>query len=103
MVRGWVKVRNGDVTEGMSLLLSALAAHRATGAELFAPLYMSLLAGACEVAGRIGEGLAQLDDALLIVERTGERWFAAELNRHKGRLLLTQGDAEAAENFYRKP
>src|SRR6516165_9561609 len=41
-------------------------------------------------------------DALRIVERTGERWIAAELNRHKGRLLLTQGHAEAAENFYRK-
>ena len=102
MLRGWVKVRNGDVTEGMSLLRSGLAAYRATGAELFAPLYMSHLARACEIAGHIGEGLALLDDALQIVERTGERWFAAELNRHKGRLLLRQGHAEAAENFYRK-
>jgi predicted ATPase len=41
-------------------------------------------------------------DALQIAERTGERWFSAELNRHKGRLLLRQGDAEAAEEFYRK-
>jgi predicted ATPase len=43
-----------------------------------------------------------LEDSLRIVERTGERWFAAELNRHKGRLLLTQGHAEAAEELYRK-
>jgi hypothetical protein len=42
MFRGWVKVRNDDVTEGMSLLRTALAAHRATGAALTAPLYMSL-------------------------------------------------------------
>jgi predicted ATPase len=102
MNRGWAKVKNGDVTEGTSLLRSALAAHRTTGAELYAPLIMSHLAGACEVAGRIGEGLAQLDDALEIVERTGERWFAAELNRHKGRLLLEQGHAEAAEGLYGK-
>ena len=101
-IRGCAKVKNGDVTEGMSLLRSGLAAQRATGAELLVPLYMSHLAGACEVAGRIGEGLAQLDDALQIVERTGERWFAAELNRHKGRLLLTQGHSEAAGNFYRE-
>jgi predicted ATPase len=86
----------------MSLLRSALAAQRATGAELYAPLYMGHLGRACEVAGRIGEGLAQLDEALQIVERTGERWLAAELNRHKGRLLLQQGDAEAAEELYRK-
>ena len=43
-----------------------------------------------------------MDDALQIVERTGERWLAAELNRHKGRLLLRQGNSEAAEEFYRK-
>jgi len=46
--------------------------------------------------------LALLDDALRIVERTGERWFAAELNRHKGKLLLRQGHTEAAEELYRK-
>jgi hypothetical protein len=38
MNRGWAKVRTGDVIEGMSLLRSALAAQRATGAELYAPL-----------------------------------------------------------------
>ena len=37
-----------------------------------------------------------------IAERTGERWFAAELNRHKGQLLLRQGHPEAAEELYRK-
>jgi predicted ATPase len=42
------------------------------------------------------------DDALQIVERTGERWFAAELSRHKGQLLLRQGHSEAAEELYRK-
>jgi predicted ATPase len=43
-----------------------------------------------------------LDEALQMVERTGERWFAAELNRHKGQLLLRQGHTEAAEELYRK-
>jgi predicted ATPase len=43
-----------------------------------------------------------LQEALQIVERTGERWFAAELNRHKGPLLLWQGHNEAAEDLYRK-
>jgi predicted ATPase len=102
MVHGYAKVKNGDLTEGMSLLRSGLAAFRATGAVVGAPWHMSHLAGVCEVAGHIGEGLALLDDALQIVERTGERWFAAELNRQKGGLLLTQGHAEAAEELYCK-
>ena len=66
------------------------------------PQYIALLAGACEIAGQIEEALALLDDALQIIERTGERWFAAELNRHKGQLLLRQGHPEAAEELYRK-
>ena len=101
--RGWVKVENGDVAEGISLLRDGLAAFRAAGSEAWLPHFIALLAAACGIAGQIREAVVQLDDALQITERTGERWIAAELNRHKGRLLLTQGDAEAAENFYRKP
>jgi predicted ATPase len=66
------------------------------------PHFIALLARACEIAGQIEEGLTLLDEALQIVERTGERWFAAELNRHKGQLLLRQGHPEAAEELYRK-
>jgi predicted ATPase len=102
MFLGCAKVKNGYVSEGMSLLRSGLAALRATGAVLTVPLFMGHLARACEVTGRIGEAFALLDDALQIFERTGERWLAAELHRHKGRLLLTQGHAEAAEELYRK-
>ncbi len=43
-----------------------------------------------------------MDDALEVVERIGERWLEAELNRQKGRLLLRQGHSEAAEELYRK-
>jgi predicted ATPase len=78
------------------------ATYRTTAAVLRMPHYLALLARACEIAGQIGEALTLLDEALQIVERTGERWFAAELNRHKGRLLLRQGHAEAAEKRYRK-
>jgi class 3 adenylate cyclase/predicted ATPase len=98
--RAWLKVKNGDVMEGKSLLRSGSAAYRAGGAELYVPHYIDLLAAACEIAGQVEESLALLDDALQIVERTGERWFAAELNRHKGQLLLRQGQSEAAEALY---
>jgi predicted ATPase len=98
--RGWVKAKNGDVAEGISLLRSGLAASRATGT--FMPHNIALLAAACEIAGQIEEGLTLLDDALQIVERTGERWLEAELNRHKGQLLLRQGHFEAADELCRK-
>jgi len=100
--RGWVKIKNGDVADGISLLGSGLAAYRATGAAIWVPHYAALLARAWEIAGQIEEAMTQLDEALQIVTRTGERWFLAELNRHKGQLMLRQGHAEAAEDLYRK-
>ncbi len=100
--RGWVKAKNGDVVEGISLLRSGAAAYRATGAELWMPHHTALLARACDVGGQIEEALTALDDALQIAGRTGECWLAAELNRHKGQLLQRQGHAEAAEELYRK-
>jgi predicted ATPase len=99
--RGWTKIRNGDLAQGMSLLRSGSAAYSATGAVQWMPHHIALLARACAIAGQVEEALAQLGDALQMVERTGERWLAAELNRHKGRLLLRQGHSEAAEELYR--
>jgi predicted ATPase len=66
------------------------------------PYNTALLARACEIAGQIEECLTLLNDALQIVEATGQRWFAAELNRHKGQLLLRQGHSMAAEELYYK-
>jgi class 3 adenylate cyclase/predicted ATPase len=100
--RGWVKVKAGDVAEGISLLRSGLSAFRGTGAEMWMSYYTALLARAYEIAGEIEDSLAVSNDALQIVEGTGELWFAAELNRYKGQLLQRQGHSEAAEELYRK-
>jgi class 3 adenylate cyclase/predicted ATPase len=100
--RGWVGVNNSNVVEGISLLRQGLAAYRATGAEAFVPYQIALLAKACEIAGQIEEAVDLLNDSLQIVERTGERWLAAELYRHKGQLLLRQGHLWPAEELYRK-
>ena len=43
-----------------------------------------------------------MDQALQLVEKTGERWFSAELDRQRGRLQLRRGHPEAAEELYRK-
>ena len=100
--RGWIEVKRNNVTEGIARLRTSSAAYRASGVELFVPHYFDLLATACEIAGEIEEGLALLDDALRIGQKTGERWLVAELDRHKGQLLLRKGHAEAAEELYRK-
>ena len=100
--RGWVKARNADATEGLSLLRAGSVAYCATGATAWMPLYVALLVEACETAGLVKESVTLLHQALQIGETTGERWFAAELDRQRGGLLLRQGHPEAAEELYRK-
>jgi predicted ATPase len=100
--RGWAKVDNGELADGISLLRDGVAAFSATGAETWTPYLIALLATALATAGQIEEALTQLNDAELIVNRTGERWFSAELNRLKGQLLLRQGHCQAAEELYLK-
>jgi predicted ATPase len=69
---------------------------------MFVPHYIALLAAAYDIAGQAEAAVTLLDEALQTVEKTGERWFEAELNRQKGQLLLREGHVEAAEEFYCK-
>jgi predicted ATPase len=88
------------VWRALGTIYNGSIAYRATGTESLVPYRMALLVGAYETAGQVEEGLRVLDDALQIVERTGERRVMAELHRHKGQLLLLQGHCEAAEELY---
>jgi predicted ATPase len=100
--RGWAKVNSGHLVQGMSLLRSGSNEYRATGAQTRLSYHAGLLAKACDIAGQVDEAVGHLDDALQLAEAVGERWFMAELYRHKGELMIRQGDSEAAEEFYRK-
>jgi predicted ATPase len=99
--RGWVMVKNGDVAEGISLIRRGSAAYKATGTDAWMPHFFALLASACEIAGQTEEALTLLADASQMVQKTGEQWFAAELCRNKGQLMLRQGHGDAAEELYR--
>jgi len=65
-----------------------LAAYRATGAELQRPHFLAMLAEASGLLGQPQEGLGALDEALTLIEQTGERFYAAELHRLRGEHLL---------------
>jgi predicted ATPase len=100
--RGWVKVKKGDVAEGLFLLRGGSSAYRNMGAEIRNSHHIALLARACDIAGQVEEAFSLLDEALQIAERIGERWFVAELYQHKGQVLQRQGHSEAAEELYLK-
>jgi hypothetical protein len=79
--RGWVKVQDGDAAEGNLPPAQRFGGLPRHWGAVVDPYYTAFLARPCEIGGRIEEALAQLDDAFHTVERTGERWFAAEPER----------------------
>jgi class 3 adenylate cyclase/predicted ATPase len=102
ILRGWALVQEGRGEEGSVQMRQSLADLRATGAGLWQPTFLSLIA---EADGRIGQterGLGVLDEAFAIVDRNNERFYEAELHRLKGELLLlsTPADLSGAERCY---
>jgi predicted ATPase len=65
-----------------------LDAYQSTGAEFQRPHFLALLAEASGLLGQPEGGLAALEEALPLVEQTGERYYEAELHRQRGDLLL---------------
>lgn len=94
--RGVVRVKQGQVAAGIAQMSQGLADFRALEAEMFAPEFLGYLAEAYGLSGQAGKGLCLLTEALASGEKTGERYWDAELYRLKGELLL-QAAAKGAE------
>jgi predicted ATPase len=67
-------------------------------------LFYVLLAEIEADSDRLEAGLATLDAQHEIIERSGERWFHAEVHRARGELLLRNPSAnlDAAETAFRR-
>src|SRR5262249_25420230 len=88
ILRGWALAEQEQVEEGIAQMRQGLAAHRATGAGIVEPYFLALLAEAYGKGGQVEEGLSVLTEALAVVNKTGERFYEAELYRLKGQLTL---------------
>ena len=88
IVRGWALAEQGQVEEGIEQIQQGLSARQVTGGEAARPWVLAMLAEAYGKAGQIEEGLTTLAEALAAVDKTGERFYEAELYRLKGELTL---------------
>jgi predicted ATPase len=102
--QGWALSQAGAIECAVRQMIEGLTTFRATGAGLWMPYFLSLLAGVHARAGEPAKGLGLLAEALGLAERTGERWFEAELHRGRGELLLglPEHDRNAAEAYFRQ-
>ena len=97
VVRGWALADGGQAEEGIAVIRRGMADYQATGAEMWSPYFLGLLAEAHGRAGQAAAGLHLVADALDRVERTGVRWIEAELHRLRGELLLALPEADQPE------
>ncbi|MBI3303956.1 MAG: AAA family ATPase, partial [Deltaproteobacteria bacterium] len=98
ILRGWALAEQGQGGEGIAQIHQGMAAWRATGAELWWPHFLTLLAEAHRKVGQIEEGLTVLAEAQTTVNKTEERFWEAELYRLKGELSLKSRQVKASQD-----
>jgi len=96
-LRGWSQARLGSADKGIALMTASANLFQATGAELGACYFAALLAETLANQGKLEPAIAAMNDAFDLLERTQDRWCAAELHRIHGELLLQQGQTQVAK------
>lgn len=90
---GWAEAELGNAEQGIEQMQRGLASYLATGAKLWCPYLLGLLAGQLAKAGRVEEGLGAITKALTLAEESGEWYSMAELYRVKGELIIQTADS----------
>ena len=97
---GYVIAHRGDPRVGGTAIRQGLADHAANDAVVNSGYYRALLAETHQMQGDTDEALAILTEALSHTERTGERWYEAELIRRVGETHRLKGNRNAAESRF---
>ena len=91
--------------EALERAKQAIESLNAQGVKIPRTIYLASMGKLFWTAGRRAEGLAAIAEALALVERTGERYYEAEIWRIKGELLLkaaaSNAQAEAESCYHR--
>jgi predicted ATPase len=102
ILQGWVLAEQGQAEKGIAQMRQGLTSYQATGADLYRPHFLALLAEACGKGRQTEEGLSAVAEALDGVRQTGERYYEAELYRLKGELTLAQSSVQGLASSVQK-
>jgi predicted ATPase/DNA-binding winged helix-turn-helix (wHTH) protein len=103
--QGMLMIARDDFAGGLPMLRNALAELRKSGAAPSYPAFLAILAGGLGRAGRVTEGLASIDEALMLTRSHEEHWCLPELMRTMGELRLLEDSREtvpSAEDYFRQ-
>ena len=104
MNQGCVLALTGKASNAAQMISSGIIAFRSTGATVFMPLFLSILARAYAELGQFDDAWRRIGEAMTAVETTKETWFEAELHRTAGEIALKspQPDAAKAEAYFER-
>src|SRR5262249_53483612 len=97
---GWALAESDKVGEGLATLREGMQTLQTLGSEDFRTYFLSLLAATLGKAGENGAALEAVEEALGAAERSGERFYMAELHRQRGELLLARGQDDASARCF---
>jgi predicted ATPase/class 3 adenylate cyclase len=104
MNQGSVLALTGRTSDAIEMLISGIAAFRATGATLCIPFGLPHLARAHAELGQFEEAWRCIGEATTVAETTKEKWCEAEIHRTAGEiaLMLPEPDAAKAEEYFER-
>jgi uncharacterized protein (DUF924 family)/class 3 adenylate cyclase len=94
---GWADAIAGDLEGGIARMRQHLSELRAAGSEYITDRCLSFIATALNRIRRFDEGLRAIDESFQFIERSGQRYYEAELHRLKGEILLAQNTSNTAQ------
>ena len=97
LLRGRVRVQQGETDSGLEQINSAVARYHGSGAGISRPYHLALRAEALEEAGHNVDALQCIDEALSDAEATGAYTEKVEILRVRAGVLLKRGDIDSAE------
>jgi predicted ATPase len=95
-MRGSLFSLTGKAADAVEMIASGLTAQRSTGAISLIPPRKSDLARAYADLGRFEDAWRCIDDAMVAIETTKDKWWEAEVHRVAGEIALKSLEPDAA-------
>jgi len=98
-LQGCVLALTGNPSDAVHQITSGITAYRSTGSTWALPTWLSYLAKTYADLHQFEDAWRCIDEVIITVEKTKERWFEAEVNRIAGEIALMgpQNDSAKAE------
>src|SRR5262249_10622306 len=102
--KGWVLALIGKTSDAVQMITSGNTAFRSTGSTVFMPTYLSALAATYAEIAKFYDAWRCIDQAIMAIETTKEKWWVAEVYRVSGEiaLLSPQPNMANAEGYFER-